>query len=82
MKNWVKLNLIYVGKSKKHYIFRAKQWNRKLEKLLKQSLFNEKYEKIGYIKDIFGPYLAPFLSIKTLPGQQFDPNDNFYAKLT
>lgn len=82
MKNWVKLNLVYIGKSKKHDIFRAKHWHRKLEKLLKQSLFNEKYEKIGYIKDIFGPFELPFLSIKMLANQQFDPNDTLYAKLT
>ncbi|MFX1410524.1 MAG: hypothetical protein ACFFA6_09240 [Promethearchaeota archaeon] len=82
MKNWVKLNLFYVGKSKKHYIFRAKQWNLKFEKLIKKFIFNEKYEKIGYIKDIFGPIETPFLSIKAGLNQEFNPNDKFYAKLT
>ncbi|MFX1315968.1 MAG: hypothetical protein ACFE9T_08900 [Promethearchaeota archaeon] len=82
MKNWVKLNLFYVGKSKKHYIFRAKQWNRKYEKLIKKFIFNEKYEKIGYIKDIFGPFETPFLSIKAGSNQEFNSNDKFYAKLT
>ena len=55
-KNWVKLGLFYIGESsKKHHIFRVKQWNEKLERSLKQSIFNEKYEKVGFIKDIFGP---------------------------
>ncbi|MFW9880258.1 MAG: hypothetical protein ACFFG0_44865 [Candidatus Thorarchaeota archaeon] len=81
-KNWVKLNLFYIGKSKKHQIFRAKQWNSKLEKILKQPVYNEKYVKIGYIKDIFGPINLPFISIKTLPNQLFDANIKVYTKLT
>jgi rRNA processing protein Gar1 len=81
-KNWVKLNLFYIGEStKKHQIFRAKQWNEKLEKCLKQSIFNEKYEKVGFIKDIFGPIDIPLISIKTLPNQSFDPNDKFFTKI-
>ena len=81
-KNWVKLNLFYIGKSKKHEIFRAKQWNSNLEKILKQPVYNEKYEKIGHIKDIFGPINVPFISIKTLPNQLFDHNVKVYTKLT
>ena len=81
-KNWVKLNLFYIGKSKKHQIFRAKQWNSNLEKILKQPVYNEKYEKIGHIKDIFGPINVPFISIKTLPNQLFDHNVKVYTKLT
>jgi len=81
-KNWVKLNLFYVGKSKKHQIFRAKQWNSNLEKILKQPVYNEKYEKIGHIKDIFGPINLPFISIKTLLNQLFDHNIKVYTKLT
>jgi rRNA processing protein Gar1 len=81
-KNWVKLNLFYIGQStKKHQIFRANQWNEKLERSLKESVFNEKYEKIGFIKDIFGPIDMPFISIKTLPNQQFKPTDKFYTKV-
>ncbi|MFW9872680.1 MAG: hypothetical protein ACFFG0_06215 [Candidatus Thorarchaeota archaeon] len=81
-KNWVKLNLFYIGKSKKHQIFRAKQWNSNLEKILKQPVYNEKYEKLGHIKDIFGPINVPFISIKALPNQQFDANVKVYTKLT
>ena len=82
-KNWVKLNLFYIGQSnKKHQIFRAKQWDKTLEKTLKQSIFNEKYEKIGYIKDIFGPIEIPFISIKTLPNQPFNPNNKYFTKVT
>lgn len=81
-KNWVKLNLFYIGKSKKHQIFRAKQWNSNLEKILKQPVYNEKYEKFGHIKDIFGPINVPFISIKTLSDQLFDQNIKVYTKLT
>ena len=81
-KNWVKLNLFYIGKSKKHQIFRAKQWNRNLEKIFRQPVYNEKYESIGYIKDIFGPINFPFISIKALPDQPFDTNVKVYIKLT
>ena len=81
-KNWVTLNLFYIGKSKKHQIFRVKQWNSNLEKILKQPVYNEKYEKFGHIKDIFGPINVPFISIKTLPNQSFDQNVKVYTKLT
>jgi rRNA processing protein Gar1 len=81
-RNWVKLNLFYIGKSKKHQIFRAKQWNRNLEKVFRQPVYNEKYEKVGYVKDIFGPIDFPFISIKALPDQHFDTNLKVYTKLT
>ncbi len=86
MKDWVKLNLFFLGESKKkHLIFRAKYWSRNgknnLERIFKKSVFNEKYEKIGYIKDIFGPLNLPFISIKTFPGQEFNPNNNLYARM-
>jgi rRNA processing protein Gar1 len=81
-KNWVKLDLFYIGKSKKHQIFRAKQWNSNLERILKQPVYNEKYEKLGHIKDIFGPINVPFISIKTLPNQLIDHNVKVYTKLT
>ncbi|MFX1591415.1 MAG: hypothetical protein ACFFCL_01860 [Promethearchaeota archaeon] len=82
-KNWVKLNLFYIGQStKKHQIFRAKKWNKNLEQIIKKSIYNEKYEKIGFIKDIFGPIDLPFISIKTLPNQPFNPEDKFFTKIT
>ena len=82
-KNWVKLNLFYIGQStKKHQIFRAKQWNKSLEKIFKNTIYNEKYEKIGYVKDIFGPIDLPFISIKTLLNQSFNPNEKFFTKIT
>ena len=81
-KNWVKLNLFYIGQStKRHQIYRAKNWNSKLEKIFKQPVFNQNYEKIGFIKDIFGPIEFPFISIKTLPNQTFTPNDKFFTKI-
>jgi rRNA processing protein Gar1 len=81
-KNWIKLNLFYIGKSlKNHQIFRAKRWNKKLEQLIKNTIYNENYEKIGFIKDIFGPIDFPFVSIKTLPNQIFHPNDKIYTKI-
>ncbi|KKN20224.1 hypothetical protein LCGC14_0937760 [marine sediment metagenome] len=81
-KNWVKLNLYYIGQSnKKHQIFRVKQWKNNLEKIFKQQVFNEKYEKIGYVKDIFGPIKLPFISIKTLPNHIINPNDTFFTKV-
>ncbi|MDX1797452.1 MAG: hypothetical protein R3255_02270 [Candidatus Lokiarchaeia archaeon] len=81
-KNWVKLNLYYLGKSSKnHQIFRAKQWNNILEQIIKNSVYNEKYEKIGFIKDVFGPIDFPFISIKTLSNQSFNPEDKIYTKI-
>ncbi len=82
-KKWVKLNLFYIGQSaKRHQIFRVKQWNSSLERILKQLLYDENYKVIGFIQDIFGPINLPFISIKTLPNSQFDPNLKFYTKLT
>jgi len=82
-KNWVKLNLFYIGKSlKNHQIFRAKQWNNKLEQIIKNSIYNEKYEKVGFIKDVFGPIDFPFISIKVLPNQSFNPDDKIYTKIS
>ncbi|MFX0001935.1 MAG: hypothetical protein ACFE9C_02055 [Candidatus Hodarchaeota archaeon] len=82
-KNWIKLNLFYIGtSSKNHQIFRAKQWNNNLEQILKNPIFNEKYIKVAYIKDIFGPMEAPFISIKTLPNQSFNPDEKIYTKIS
>ena len=81
-KNWVKLNLYYIGQStKRHEIFRAKQWNKKLEHIIKKSIYNEKYEKVGFIKDVFGPIKFPFISIKRTSNQVFNPNDKFFTKI-
>ncbi len=80
-KKWVKLNLFYIGKSKKHEIFRVKRWNTSLEKINKKDIFNQNYEKIGHIKDIFGPIKAPFISIKMLPNVLLIPNDTLFTKI-
>ncbi len=80
---WIKINLLHVGQSKKHfYIFRAKKWNTKLENILKKQVFNEEYEKIGYIKDIFGPIDHPFISVKPLTNKKmsFNINNEFYIR--
>lgn len=83
MKNWTKLDLFYIGQSKKHQIFRANKWSRDLEKILKKPIYNENYDQIGLIKDIFGPIERPFISIKTLSNQEFNSNEslNLYAKI-
>ncbi len=80
MKNWIKLNLFYLGKSKKHYIFRAKRWNKNFETISHKSVFNENYEEVGNIKEIFGPINMPFVSIKSLPDMQFGLENKFYIK--
>jgi rRNA processing protein Gar1 len=79
--DWIKLNFSYLGKSKKaHDIFRAKRWNRKYENILKNTVYNEKYEKIGVIQEIFGPIQMPFISIKS--SKQLDPNMMLYVKVS
>ena len=78
----MKLNLYYLGESKKNQIFRTTQWNRaKDERIFKKPVYDEKYEQIGYIKEIFGPIKLPFISIKTIPGQEFTPESNLYVKV-
>ena len=80
---FTKLDLFYIGQSKKHQIFRANKWSRDLEKTLKKPIYNENYDQIGLIKDIFGPIERPFISIKTLSNQEFNSNEslNLYAKI-
>jgi len=81
-KNWVKLDLFYLGQSnKKHQIFRVKKWYNNLEKIFKQPIFNEQYEKVGFIKDIFGPVRLPFISVKVFPNHIINPNDKFFTKI-
>ena len=81
-KKWVKLNLFHIGQSsKKHEIFRVKPWNSDLERILKQPIYDENYQVIGSVKDIFGPINMPFVSIKTVSKTQYDPNKKFYTKL-
>ena len=82
LKKWVKLDLFYLGKSKKNEIFRTKKWIRgKDEIIFKKPVFDENYEKIGYIKEIFGPIELPFISIKTIPDKELNPNSILYAKV-
>ena len=81
MKNWIKLNLLYLGKSKKHSIFRAKRWNRNFEIILHKSVFNENYEEVGNIKEIFGPINTPFISVKSSLDLQFGLENKFYIKV-
>jgi rRNA processing protein Gar1 len=81
LKGWVKLNLHYLGESKKHQIFRVKNWNKNLEKIYNKPIYNENYEELGNIKEIFGPIKLPFISIKTLPERELNPEKDFYVKL-
>lgn len=81
--NWEKLNLYHLGIStKKHIIFRAAKWNKNLEGIIKKPIFNEDYEKIGFILDIFGPTTNPFISIKPEPNKEIGKSNKFYVKLT
>jgi len=82
LQKYIKLNLFYIGTSKKHLIFRAKKLNKNLAfNIIHKRVFTEQYEEIGYIKEIFGPVNLPFVSIKLTPNQTFDPNSKIYAKL-
>jgi len=82
LKGWVRLDFYYLGKSKKHEIFRAKKWIKgKDERIFRKPVYNQKYEKIGYIKEIFGPVRKPFISIKTEPEKEFNPKRNLYVKV-
>ena len=81
MQKFIKLNLYYLGTSKKHEIFRTKKWNKTLEKITNRSVFTEEFEEIGKIIEIFGPEELPFISMKISPNKEFNPNDNLYAKM-
>lgn len=81
MRSWVKLNLFYLGKSKKHQIFRAKQWNKALEQVVNRPLFTESYEEMGIIKEIFGPVDLPFISVKATSKHEFGSQDKWYVKI-
>ena len=81
MQKYIKLNLFYLGESKKHHIFRAKKWDKALEKISNKSVFTEQFEEIGFIKEIFGPIALPFISMKINSNKTFNPDDNLYAKM-
>jgi rRNA processing protein Gar1 len=81
LQKYIKLNLYYLGQSKKHQIFRAKSWNNSLEKITNRPVFTEEFDEIGSIREIFGPVNLPFISMKISPKKEFNPNDNFYAKM-
>lgn len=64
--DWINLNVQYIGPSKKNYIFRAPkftlgQFN------INGPVFDKELNKIGKIKDIFGPVQRPYISIQTDP---------------
>ncbi|TXT58459.1 MAG: H/ACA RNA-protein complex component Gar1 [Promethearchaeota archaeon] len=83
MVDWINLSfLFYLGKSKKHHIFRAKKWDSKNESILKKPVYDQTYKKLGVIQEIFGPINMPFVSIKTLPKKQLDPNRKLYVKVS
>ncbi|NHJ19947.1 MAG: hypothetical protein EAX91_03300 [Candidatus Lokiarchaeota archaeon] len=67
--------------SKKHHIFRAKKWNKSLEKISNKPVFTEEFVEIGFIKEIFGPITLPFISMKIIPSMNFNPSGNLYAKM-
>ena len=73
--------MFYLGKSKKHYIFRAKKWTKDLEKIINKAIYTEDFIEIGIIKEIFGPITIPFISMKIIPKTDFNPNNSLYAKM-
>ncbi|MHA1758895.1 MAG: hypothetical protein ACTSVV_19165 [Promethearchaeota archaeon] len=83
MTSWIKIELYYLGMSKKHIIFRSKRWDKKFERMIFKPIYNEKYEKVGTIKDIFGPITLPFISVKADPKKSYDFDiiNNFYIKI-
>ena len=82
MKGWLKLDFYYQGRSKKNEIFRAKKWIKgKDERIFRKPVYNQKYEKVSYIKEIFGPVRLPFISIKTDPEKKFNPKSALYVKV-
>ena len=81
MQKYIKLNLYYLGESKKHQIFRTRKWNKSLEKITNRPVFTEEFDQIGKIREIFGPENLPFISMKISPQKEFNPNGNFYAKM-
>lgn len=81
-KNWVKLNLFYLGESTKNKIFRATKWNIEIDaKIFRKIVYNENYDTIGIIKEIFGPIKLPFVSIRTRPEIEFNPKSTLYVKI-
>ena len=80
MQKYIKLNLYYLGESKKHHIFRTRVWNKTLEKITNRSVFTEEFEEIGKIIEIFGPEELPFISMKSSK-KEFKPDNNLYAKM-
>jgi rRNA processing protein Gar1 len=72
--------LYYLGKSKKHQIFRTRTWNKTLEKITNRAVFTEEFEEIGKIIEIFGPEELPFISMKSSK-KEFKPDNNLYAKM-
>jgi len=81
LQKYIKLNLFFLGNSKKHHIFRAKKWTKDLEKITNKAVFTEEFKEIGFIKEIFGPIAMPFISMKIIPETKFNPNDSLYAKM-
>jgi len=81
LQKYIKLNLFFLGNSKKHHIFRAKKWTKDLEKITHKAIFTEEFKEIGFIKEIFGPIAMPFISMKIIPETKFNPNDSLYAKM-
>ncbi len=83
MQTWLKIFqfITFIGKSKKHEIFRARKWRKEYEQILKKPVYNEVYEKIGHVHDIFGPIESPFISIKNTSNQDLNPKVRLYVKL-
>ncbi|HEY0088664.1 MAG TPA: hypothetical protein VGB37_07460 [Candidatus Lokiarchaeia archaeon] len=76
------MNLFYLGESTKNKIFRATKWNiEKDAKIFRKIVYNENYDTIGIIKEIFGPLKLPFVSIRTRPEIEFNPKSTLYVKI-
>ncbi len=74
---------MYLGESAKgHQIFRAIKWNQNLEKVIKRPLFNQAYQKIGIILDVFGPVDRPFISVRKQQKSEISSDNQYYVKGT
>ena len=81
---WRKLNINYIGASKKNQIFRSKKF-KEGQYTINNPVYNKEMNKIGRIKDIFGPVSMPFVSVQldaNINKEDFDfYSDALYTKM-
>lgn len=81
---WLKLNINYIGASKKSQIFRSKKFQEG-QYTFNYPVYDKKMNKIGRIKDIFGPVVMPYISVQLdaeINKEDFDfYSDALYTKM-